>query len=288
MKTIPINVDRNVSHKEFEGEPFLLVTSVFRTIQGEGPYAGTEAVFVRLAGCNIGLKEDCPWCDTYFAVDKATHYSPNALAELVCQHIVQRQFVRPLIVLTGGEPLLQFEQLVGFMVAMYMRGVEPIFQFETNGLLLRAAVFARLQVFADRVHKFSNHRPAVTLVVSPKIPHTAETYRTIPGDWTAGLALGFDIHLKYVVTADPSSPYYRMPSMALESCGWPITRVWVSGMTDYTGAITGALPGKPVSLFDLPPDALAQTAKNYAYAARLALVYGYRVSYQTHLLAGLE
>ena len=39
------------------------IKEVFPTLQGEGAQAGTPAVFLRFAGCNLGY-EVCPWCDT--------------------------------------------------------------------------------------------------------------------------------------------------------------------------------------------------------------------------------
>jgi 7-carboxy-7-deazaguanine synthase len=39
-----------------------MVTSMFFTLQGEGPYAGMPALFIRLAKCNL----DCSFCDTFF------------------------------------------------------------------------------------------------------------------------------------------------------------------------------------------------------------------------------
>lgn len=71
MKTILIqNADRAISKRDydqFNGD--LLVTSYFSTIQGEGPYAGYPAMFVRLAGCNYGAKDT--HCDFCFPEDHA-------------------------------------------------------------------------------------------------------------------------------------------------------------------------------------------------------------------------
>lgn len=65
---IPINVDRISKRQDFVGKTGLYVTSMFRTIQGEGPFTGYPSVFLRLAGCNFGDKNDhCKFC---FPADK--------------------------------------------------------------------------------------------------------------------------------------------------------------------------------------------------------------------------
>ena len=79
---IPINVDRNVSvrdYDDYDAAGLLRMTSLFYTFQGEGPFAGFPAVFVRLAGCNIGAKQDCKWCDTAFDFDKAAPITGESL-----------------------------------------------------------------------------------------------------------------------------------------------------------------------------------------------------------------
>lgn len=103
------------------------VKEVFRTVQGEGYFAGTPAVFVRLAGCNMwsGYEKDrerdakrntpgddawgCPmWCDTDFKKEGADTLTARGIAgriEEACEHGP----IPPLIVCTGGEPLLQMD-----------------------------------------------------------------------------------------------------------------------------------------------------------------------------------
>ena len=52
--------------QQLRGDGLLAVHSIFYTIQGEGPFAGETAVFVRLAGCNL----QCPLCDTDYTSDR--------------------------------------------------------------------------------------------------------------------------------------------------------------------------------------------------------------------------
>lgn len=117
------------------------VKEVFHTIQGEGVLAGTPAVFIRLAGCNLwtGRQEDrerdarhhrvaCPlWCDTDFR--RGTHLEAEDVVELVKAE--KRIMGPPLIVLTGGEPLLQVDrELVDALQAEFPRTRVAV---ETNG-----------------------------------------------------------------------------------------------------------------------------------------------------------
>jgi 7-carboxy-7-deazaguanine synthase len=109
----------------------LEVHSVFFTIQGEGPYVGNRAVFVRLAGCNL----QCPECDTTYA-DKRALVKPEALLEAVkecIQSALGREDDAVLVVITGGEPYRQ--NLKPFTDLLRHSGM--LVQIETNGTLFQ-------------------------------------------------------------------------------------------------------------------------------------------------------
>src|SRR5208337_2574725 len=102
------------------------VKEIFYTLQGEGANVGRPAVFCRFAGCNLwsgNLKDRaqavCNFCDTDFVGTDGPgggkFDSPRQLATAVANHWpgVGRQG-RPLVVCTGGEPLLQMDD---FLVA---------------------------------------------------------------------------------------------------------------------------------------------------------------------------
>ena len=106
----------------------LEVKNIFRTIQGEGPYAGTPAVFVRLGGCNLA----CSFCDTEFENFTKMHVDEiiNKVLELT---VVDSKLFFNFIVITGGEPFRQsIELLCDLLIA---KGFKV--QIETNGTMFR-------------------------------------------------------------------------------------------------------------------------------------------------------
>ena len=98
------------------------VSEIFTSFQGEGPYIGTPATFLRLYGCNL----NCEWCDT----DISTYemLSVDDVAEIL---MTQMEFNNiNLLVITGGEPTLQMEEIKRLIKEL----PEDIkIQFETNG-----------------------------------------------------------------------------------------------------------------------------------------------------------
>ena len=86
----------------------MLITEIFRSIQGEGSRAGQPCIFVRLTGCNLR----CVWCDTAYAFQGGQKMSVEDVlerVELLNRRSDGKPGSVPLVELTGGEPLLQEE-----------------------------------------------------------------------------------------------------------------------------------------------------------------------------------
>ena len=121
------------------------VKETFLTVQGEGGQAGQVAVFLRFAGCNLwsGREQDratavCSFCDTDFVGTDGDGGGKFASAEALADHVVgfwTGQGGRPLVVCTGGEPLLQLDHAL--IVALHARGFD--IAVETNGTIAAPA-----------------------------------------------------------------------------------------------------------------------------------------------------
>ena len=118
------------------------VKECFLTLQGEGAQTGRAAIFLRFAGCNLwsGLERDrasaaCDFCDTDFVgVDGpggGKFSGADALADHAAALWPRESSARPLIVCTGGEPLLQLDDAL--IDAFHARGFE--IAVETNGTI---------------------------------------------------------------------------------------------------------------------------------------------------------
>lgn len=81
----------------------MVVTEIFKSIQGESTYAGRPCIFVRLTGCNLR----CRWCDTAYAFHGGTRMTVEAVLGKVRELAGDTGLRIPLVELTGGEPMLQ-------------------------------------------------------------------------------------------------------------------------------------------------------------------------------------
>ncbi len=167
----------------------LQVHSIFRTIQGEGPFTGRRAVFVRLAGCNL----QCPLCDTEYTAERQD-LTPAAIV-LEIDRLVTRttRDPNPLVVITGGEP---FRQNLTALVR-HLLDAEYQVQIETNGTLYQELPFDK-----------------ITVVCSPK---TGTVSRKLHPHVSA---------LKYVLHADRMM-FDGLPASALDHSAAPhLARPW--------------------------------------------------------------
>jgi 7-carboxy-7-deazaguanine synthase len=113
--------EKEVSDPERVASGLLEVHSIFDTFQGEGPFAGTPAVFVRLSGCNLS----CPSCDTEYT------FSRNLMTPGEVLHQVGQYRPRTLVVITGGEP---FRQPI-WRLCNLLQADGYLVQVETNGTI---------------------------------------------------------------------------------------------------------------------------------------------------------
>lgn len=106
----------------------MLINEIFVSYQGEGRYTGKKTLFIRLQGCNLR----CVWCDT-----------PDALSKDGGSEVVNDELVKMIntsevnnIVFTGGEPLLQYKELLCVIRKLdsEIRYGNPTIEVETNGL----------------------------------------------------------------------------------------------------------------------------------------------------------
>jgi 7-carboxy-7-deazaguanine synthase len=120
------------------------VKEIFYTLQGEGANTGRPAVFCRFAGCNLwtGREEDrssavCQFCDTEFVGTDGPGGGRFGSAEelaasvIACWPSTNTGTARPLVVCTGGEPLLQLDEAA--VSAFHAAGLEVA--IETNGTI---------------------------------------------------------------------------------------------------------------------------------------------------------
>ncbi|GAB6033805.1 7-carboxy-7-deazaguanine synthase [Galenea microaerophila] len=121
------------------------IKEVFYSLQGEGFHSGRPAIFCRFSQCNLwtGREADrakavCPFCDTDFVGTDGQNGGRFASAEALALHL--RTFwpddpVPPFVVLTGGEPLMQVDQVL--VDTLHTFGFE--IAVETNGTYLPPA-----------------------------------------------------------------------------------------------------------------------------------------------------
>jgi len=109
------------------------ISEIFTSLQGEGTRQGKPCLFIRLSGCNLA----CRWCDTSYAKEGGIETGCDAILERVWRENPR------LVCITGGEPLLQKDALLGLLVSLHKRGTAV--DIETNGTI----DFTDVQPYSD-------------------------------------------------------------------------------------------------------------------------------------------
>lgn len=269
------HVDRNVGpheYKQFEDK--LLVFSVFHTLQGEGPFGGWPACFVRFAGCNLGGKGvngvGCSFCDTKFFFDQGKPQDFDEIHQRIQEQIAGRPC--DLIIITGGEPFLQ-KNIVPFCLYLNKKGFHT--QVETNGTLFQPIPeTGEGPQCKDDPIAFEVMRN--TIVCSPKMGGATKYMNLRPT-----LFQRADV-LKFVVEREGQFTYIPDYAFDFAKTG---KKVYISPINVYKRAVgCNEVPNFfDQTLFDY--DA-CQT--NYQMAAELCVKHGFILNVQKHLFASLE
>src|SRR5882757_10248051 len=120
-----------VPHAGLEPAWKMIITEIFRSIQGESTHAGLPCIFVRLTGCNLR----CTWCDTAYAFHGGKKMSVEEVLARVDElagrlEMSGSEAAVPLVELTGGEPLLQEEI---YPLAEKLLAAKYVVMIETSG-----------------------------------------------------------------------------------------------------------------------------------------------------------
>jgi organic radical activating enzyme len=112
--------------KQPNGQP-----EIFYSLQGEGVTMGAPSVFLRLALCNLA----CSWCDTRYTWDWERHEQSREVVSLEVRQVEDRIVKHGCrhLVITGGEPLLQQQDLALLAPSLKDRGF--YLEVETNGTI---------------------------------------------------------------------------------------------------------------------------------------------------------
>lgn len=284
----------------------LFVTSMFMTLQGEGPYRGMPAFFIRLAKCNL----QCSFCDTFFDDGDWLTFDQieQRIEETIDDFYKSIDMERPdwTTHTVFNSDLVDFEPVKKRMV-LVMTGGEPMLQDNMGPFLERmTSIFQDTQIESNGTQ--NTPIPAsTTLVISPKC---LEKRDAVTGEMRATRyltprpeVLERATCLKFVMEADPESPYSVVPEWAHEWARVFGRQIFVSPMNNYNDipamskkqrALNNGISLEERSTVDevisfWEPGLLnmEMNQRNHEYAARYCVTHGCILNLQIHLYASL-
>jgi 7-carboxy-7-deazaguanine synthase len=287
---------RNADYSKYT---HLAYNTIFDTVQGEAPFAGYPAIFLRLSGCNRGAKLDrgCNFCDTFFAVgssnvehtDKLMRVIEDKHLEAIAKRLQPLSLNRNtqhkmLLVISGGEPMLQVHGLTTFLAGnldklkMMFSGI----QFESNGDYHYGSNVREFIEFLVRCNEEDDG--FFSIVCSPKgknAPYNDED-AVLPYSFRLKGLLG-DPHVYYrflVATEDLyDGAYYDVPKAITNIMHRD--NMFVSPITVYKNVPVD----KEITKIETDID-LEATRANVQLAIARAYQYGLKVSFQAHSYIG--
>ena len=266
---------------------------MFFTLQGEGPYAGMPALFIRLAKCNL----DCSFCDTFFddgdwmtfdQIGEKMHETITAYWTDKGQNVPDwaynmhngKEYPNIVLVMTGGEPLLQ-ENISAFM-QQELQNFKAV-QVESNGI-------------PDTVVP-----EGVTLVCSPKCME--KEGKAVKYYSPSKTILDRADCLKFVMSADVDSPYHTVPQWAHDWKARTGKDIYCSPMNIYNempqqikllraekGVITMAERSTVDEVISWwAPGLLDMSANeaNHKHVGQYCMQHGLKMQMQMHLFASI-
>lgn len=256
-----------------EQEPgTLTVTSCFLSIQGEGPFAGRPAVFVRLTGCGFR----CSFCDAYFDEGDILTFSQirNRVEACILDHykseknIPQNFETNLILVITGGEPFLQ-KNLGSFIE--YMHNYFGLVQIESNGSIYREIPDYTKLVVSPKVNEKIKKYIGINNSLLPRVDYlkfvvskTMEGYTDVP-KW----AVDWELEHPGCVYISPMNMYSRKPKKSNGN---------LSKRSEIDERISFWTPGLL---------SRKENKENHEYAAYISMKYGFNLSLQLHLYSNL-
>ncbi|MFH8881630.1 7-carboxy-7-deazaguanine synthase QueE [Streptomyces californicus] len=193
------------------------------TLQGEGPAAGRPAWFIRFGGCNLS----CSWCDSAYTWDSSRYQLREEIRHTPVEKIDEAVPDGALIVLTGGEPLLQQDASAWSRLLDGLRRRGCTLHVETNGTIAPN----------DRTRELVE-----TFIVSPKLtnagPHRGRQDPALNPGWAAAARDG-QAHLKVVCAS--AEDVETAVGLARDH-GWPQRQVWVMPEGTTVAALNARWP----------------------------------------------
>jgi len=268
----------------------LFITSMFMTLQGEGPLRGEPAFFIRFAKCNLA----CSFCDTYF--DAGEWYTLEEIDQKIEETIKryykgyvpewarkvsdfknldlpkQRQMA---LVITGGEPSLQKNL---WLLLDYFKDEFKYTQIESNGIVIASVPDSTIYVVSPKCSE-KNGEPYVYLKPNPKVLERADCLKFVmqagTGPYSQIPEWAFYSHKPIYIS--PMNIYNQEPQRAIEAQKMN-NHLSLEERSEVNEVISFWTPG----LIDMKA-----VEANHEYTAKFCVEYGCIFNMQLHLFAGL-